>query len=42
MEDPDVPQVVNESGLFIHWIVFNIPGTKTTIVENQPVGTFGR
>jgi Raf kinase inhibitor-like YbhB/YbcL family protein len=31
MDDPDAP-----SGTWIHWVVYNLPGTTTEIAENAP------
>lgn len=41
MHDPDVPTVIKDDGIFWHWVMFNIPGTKTVIVENQHAGSMG-
>jgi len=42
MEDPDVPRNLRPDGLFIHWLVWNIPTTVTEIQENsQPLGVVG-
>ena len=32
VEDPDAP-----SGMFVHWVVFNIPPTVTMLDSNQPM-----
>ncbi len=31
MEDPDAPR-----GIFVHWILFNLPGTNQTLAEKVP------
>ncbi len=42
MEDPDVPKDIREDGLWIHWIVYNIPPTCTGIPEHSsPPGDHG-
>jgi Raf kinase inhibitor-like YbhB/YbcL family protein len=42
MDDPDVPKVRHASGVFDHWVVFNIPPDAGGIPEGGPVpGTLG-
>ena len=41
VEDPDVPKAVLPSGLFVHWVLFNIPATTTTIAEGTAPGIEG-
>jgi len=41
MEDPDVPKQLNPGGVFVHWVLFNIPPAVTEIIENGTVGTPG-
>jgi Raf kinase inhibitor-like YbhB/YbcL family protein len=41
MEDPDVPRQVKPDGVFLHWVVFNIPGSITEIVEGARIGVSG-
>ena len=43
MEDPDVPISIREDRLWVHWIVYDIPPTTSTIKEHTPSpGTNGR
>jgi Raf kinase inhibitor-like YbhB/YbcL family protein len=41
VEDPDVPKQLVPSGIFVHWVVFNIPASITEITEGALVGTPG-
>lgn len=41
MDDPDVPKEVRPSGMFVHWVLFNIPADTTKIPECGTVGTPG-
>jgi Raf kinase inhibitor-like YbhB/YbcL family protein len=42
MYDPDVPVTLIPSGMFVHWVVFNIPPMITGLAENQtPPGVQG-
>ncbi len=42
MDDPDVPKTRRPDGLFVHWIVFNIPPqTKSIPEDSQPEGVQG-
>ncbi len=42
MEDPDVPTSLRADGLFVHWVVWDIPPDTTDIPENaQSIGTVG-
>jgi Raf kinase inhibitor-like YbhB/YbcL family protein len=42
VEDPDVPKNIIPSGLFVHWVIFNMPPITTTLAENQiPPGVQG-
>lgn len=36
MDDPDVPKNLRLSGMYDHWIVFNIPPSTSKIEENTP------
>lgn len=40
-EDPDVPKALMPDGLFVHWVLFNIPPETTAIPEGASVGTEG-
>jgi Raf kinase inhibitor-like YbhB/YbcL family protein len=43
MEDPDVPSYVRKDGLWVHWLVYNIPPTLRFIEENTtPPGIVGK
>ncbi len=43
MEDPDVPKNLREDGLWIHWIVYEIPPSCPGIPEHSPPpGTHGK
>lgn len=43
MEDPDVPKNLRPDGIFIHWLVWNIPATTINIPENsEPRGVVGK
>lgn len=37
MDDPDVPKVRHASGVFDHWVVFNMPADTTGISEGGPM-----
>jgi Raf kinase inhibitor-like YbhB/YbcL family protein len=41
LEDPDVPKQLVPTGVFVHWVLFNIPGSLTEITEGAQVGTAG-
>lgn len=41
MEDPDVPKEIREDGLFVHWVLFNIPIEVTEFLEGEAKGTCG-
>lgn len=41
MEDPDVPKQLMPSGLFTHWILFNIPPDTREIPESGSIGLEG-
>ena len=36
MDDPDVPKTLLPSGIYDHWIVFNMPASTTHLEENRP------
>lgn len=43
MDDPDVPKSLRPSGMFDHWVVFNIPPSTHKIAENAtPPGIQGQ
>jgi Raf kinase inhibitor-like YbhB/YbcL family protein len=41
VDDPDVPKVVRESGVFDHWVLFNIPPDTAILVEGESEGVVG-
>jgi len=42
MDDPDVPKNIRSSGLWVHWVVWNIPpDTKAIQKGNEPEGIGG-
>lgn len=42
MDDPDVPKHLRKDGMWVHWVLFNIPKETRTIEENRlPEGTLG-
>lgn len=44
MDDPDIPDPVKErigKNEFVHWVLFNIPPTTTTIQEGEALGVEG-
>lgn len=38
VDDPDVPKQVKPDGMFVHWVLFNIPPMATGIPEGGSVG----
>lgn len=48
MEDPDVPHYLRKDGLWVHWVLFNIPPQAQLIAEGKTppsipgVGTEGK
>lgn len=41
MEDPDVPRALKPDGLFVHWVLFNIPPAVTEFPEGTAIGIAG-
>lgn len=42
MDDPDVPRNLRPDGLFVHWLIWNIPPNITQIAEHsEPAGVPG-
>ncbi len=42
MDDPDVPKNLRKDGLWVHWVVFNIPPSTKEIPEGrEPEGIHG-
>jgi Raf kinase inhibitor-like YbhB/YbcL family protein len=41
VEDPDVPKQLMPGGVFVHWVVFNIPGNLSEIPEGGEAGIAG-
>ncbi len=43
IDDPDVPKNLIPSGIFDHWVVFNLPPSTSKIEENTPsIGVQGK
>ncbi|HNA62754.1 MAG TPA: YbhB/YbcL family Raf kinase inhibitor-like protein [Rhabdochlamydiaceae bacterium] len=48
MDDPDVPKSRRPDGLFVHWVIYNMPPETTKLAENatppgiQGTGTHGK
>ena len=43
MDDPDVPHSLRKDGLWVHWVIYNIPPTTSSILENSsPPGIQGQ
>lgn len=40
--DPDAPLVQNGSYGFVHWVLYNLPASATSLDENTPAGTRGK
>ena len=40
-DDPDVPKALMPSGVFDHWVLYNIPPDSSAIPEGGSVGTVG-
>ena len=41
VEDPDVPKQILPAGVFLHWLVFNIPASISELLESAQVGVPG-
>lgn len=41
VEDPDVPKALKPDGLFVHWVLFNIPPATRVIPEGGVAGIEG-
>lgn len=41
VEDPDVPKALLPQGVFVHWVLFDIPSTTTKIEAGDSVGVSG-
>lgn len=41
VEDPDVPKQLMPGGVFLHWLLFNIPPAVAEIPEGMSIGTEG-
>ena len=41
VEDPDVPKALKPDGLFLHWLLFNIPPAVTELPEGASIGIHG-
>ncbi|MDO8752063.1 MAG: YbhB/YbcL family Raf kinase inhibitor-like protein, partial [Candidatus Wolfebacteria bacterium] len=43
MDDPDVPKNLRADGMWVHWVVFNIPPDVKDIAEGvEPAGVHGK
>lgn len=43
VDDSDVPKYIRPDGLWVHWVVFNLPANTQVIKENStPKGIFGK
>lgn len=42
VDDPDVPVRIRKDGLWVHWVLFNIPPDTTAIEEGVAVGIVGQ
>lgn len=42
MDDPDVPKVLKQDGVFDHWVLYNIPPNTTEVPEGTHVGSVGQ
>lgn len=43
MDDPDVPLSLRKDGMWVHWVIFNMPPETTEIIENTtPPGILGK
>ncbi len=40
--DPDAPLVQNGGYGFVHWLLYNLPGSTTSLAENTGEGTRGK
>jgi Raf kinase inhibitor-like YbhB/YbcL family protein len=41
MHDPDIPKNLRASGVFNHWVLYNIPATTTMLEEGTTIGVKG-
>ncbi len=41
MEDPDVPKALKPDGLFVHWVLFNMPPGVTELPPGTTIGIEG-
>lgn len=43
MDDPDVPRAIRPDGMWVHWVIWNIPAGTVEILENSiPQGVIGK
>ncbi len=41
VEDPDVPKALRPGGVFVHWVLFDIPPATSHLGEGAAIGTPG-
>lgn len=42
MEDPDVPKTLRADGLYVHWVLYDIPAATRAVPEGGTPGTLGQ
>ncbi len=41
VDDPDVPLTIRKDGIWVHWVLYNLPSTTTVLLEGTKIGTSG-